>query len=176
MVRRPKSDPLEFLTTLSPAQLDRLFEDVLRDHKASEARKVYGIPQALENIPRPDKPDEFAIALRNVKTKRKQLAKLVAEAIEKNQKARKHKQVRRKTLKLTKGHIALFTAAGLTAVQEKYLRLRLEYGLGPTAIARTFGVHPSTVQESLRAANTKIERAGSNPQNARLLGPYRKNS
>jgi predicted DNA binding protein len=176
LARRPKSDPLEFLTTLSSAQLDRLEEDVLRGHKTREARKVYGISQASENIPQPDEPDEFAIALRKVKAKREQMAKLVAAAIEKNQKARKYKKVYRRKLKLTKFHIALFTAAGLTEIQEKYLRLRLEYGLRPTAIAHECGVHPSTVQESLRAAHTKIKRARSNPQNARLLGAYLKNS
>jgi len=173
LARRPKSDPLEFLTTLSPAQLDRLAEDVLRDHKA---RKVYGISQALENMPQPDEPDEWAIALRNVKARREHVAKLVAEALKKNQTARKHKKLHRKKLKLTKFHFALFTTAGLTEVQEKYFRVRLEYGLRPSAIARVFGVHPSTVQESLSAAKTKIDRAGSDPQIARLFGPYRKTS
>lgn len=175
-MRRTKSDPLKFLTTLSPAQLDRLAEDFLRDFKAHEARKAYGIPQALDNLPQPDEPDEWVIALHNVKARRERLAKLVAEAIEKNRKARTHKNLQRKKFRLNKFHIALFTAARLTTTQEKYLRLRLEYGLSPTAIARKFGIHHSTVQESLKAAQKKIDRVGINPRNPRLLGSHRRTS
>ena len=176
LVRRPKSDPLDFLTTPLPAQLDRLTEDILRDHKARLARKVLGISEEVEKMSPPDEPDEWAIAARNVKARREHVARLVAEALKANQKtAHKSNKLHRKKLRLTKFEIAVLNAARLTEVQEKYMQLHLE-GRTVTEIARMCTVHHSTVQDSLRAAKKKVEWASSDPHVTRFRAPYRKNS
>lgn len=133
------SEPLDFLEKLSPAERERLEAEVLRDHNISA-----------------DEPDEFQIAFRNVKARRDHVEKLVTEFLKK--KTGKHITALRKKVRLSKSQTAILAAARLTKVQETYWRLRFEHGLTPTEIARRLGVHHSTVQESLDAADEKIDR------------------
>jgi predicted DNA-binding protein (UPF0251 family) len=131
------SDPLDFLEKLSPAESERLDDDVLRDHISVA------------------EPDEFQIAFRNVTARRDHVEKLVTEFLKK--KTGKRIALRKK-VRLSKSQTAILAAARLTTVQETYWRLRFEHGLTPTEIARRLVVHHSTVQESLDAADKKIDR------------------
>ncbi len=147
------SDPLDFLEKLSPAERERFEEELLRDHGISASKPEEHVADPPVKA---DEPDEFQIAFRNVKARRDHVEELVTGFLKK--KTGKQITALRKKVRLSKSQTAILAAARLTTVQETYWRLRFEHGLTPTEIARRLGVHHSTVQESLDAADEKIDR------------------
>jgi len=130
--------------------------------RAKAPRNFYGpiISDYLKSSPTPPVPPSQLTLEQDQRLMNKTLERValwyqVKKLVRRREKERRDK-VGRKKLKLSKALVAILEAARLTPTQEKYWRLHIEYGLGPTAIARMFERHPSTIVESLRAANTKI--------------------